>query len=1064
MSTEGSGAIPQTVIDAVRAEHGGRVGFEFNAAIRKAQDRIARPTQAPEGTQPLEARSDTLGALEQADSALDGVMAAMCERDMTALQALDSLIDEIASQGDPDYELGILRSLRSALQQNEITNKKEAISSMKPEEVAQEFRRCSILRFKDMMRGDNPPHSFDELEQRLRDIADVLSTKWAMEPAQYAEIKPMASPAYNIAQVKQGREGRTHQTLEIYRETANEFVVGIFKRWIDGKSVTVERRLQNTGRTDKPKASEGLQIAPEYQTSPKKELLLTAVAEMVTALTDQMPVTPEDFSAKWRINSGNGDPVANASMEAISGFFFDGFSQGLSASTDIENRAQFAKQPEDVSALYRGMLIRSLVDGSSEPHAYLVAISHMTTTDVTAVARVALGLLRKMPETDIARDKMATLILMLPRGTVDNSGLDEAHLLVSDTKLQAEVVKLAETAGTQAADRIANAIAKNYLYQTTAAAEAGKMYQEEYEPNRDRSFMHIVRRMALADITQAVVKDSFALRASTTGSSVEMIAQTREVSVLEPPFESRRPSEPPTLADTVNFKLSFLCVLLDPRVMNTSNGSRSVNIAAKVTEYFDGAPRYGVTKAELVAIHNRVAVAVAELNNHLGTKRGNDWVKQHGIGFVDTLGAIGADKTGAYYSTKTNVVATGVSRVSDARTYSTEDSIANIYLTDRDSPPPPGYVEAFKPSRELEGDVDVLDATRGQLQDRRKEDQFLHLVQYKALRDDLVNKSHYELRKVRTDVPVPPGYETLIAEAQQIETPLARIVGEMPSLPGILNSTEEDELAGYFEYEKFPDSGITAGAKRAFAKNTAKSFLKNKWGVDIGDFDDKARYQLDDAFRRARYSINTALEAKQQEAWQAYQAKFEIYRKLLETTLATIKVTPASFARQAIEKHQLLDPTTRQIRGFWFEDPPVQGKTERKEVHLETLGAQETGDLNTIAKIVRESSEAYAAFLRPIIQAFNEALARAKSAGKHGGEQEFRDKVLLPAWQKLRPGEYGFNDPGTILDVFADEVMQPILEARAEVIKEKRATSASPVDNLAKTSSVVTRTVGTMLQ
>lgn len=1061
MSSE-AGAIPESVKEAVRKQHPGRAVWEVNDTIQKAEDRIAQSNQAREGSRGPEAKPDALSALEQADSALDGVMTAMCERNQTALRGLEALIQEITAQGDLNEELDILQSLKDALHNDEIASRREATESMDQQELVDHFRQCLTMRFRNMMRGDDPPSNFSDLEGKLRAIANAIVETWAMPQAQYAQIRPMVSPAFSIAQVNQGRDKRTPEVLKAYRDTAQEFVIGIFKRWIDGRSVPVERRLNDNRFASRPKASEGLQIAPEFQQSPKKELLLAAVAGMVTAVTEQMPVSPDDFDKRWRSNTGNGDPVSNASMEAISGFFFDGFSQGLSASGDSENSSQFAKQPEDISALYRGMVLRSLVDGSGEPYLYLNALSHMTPTDVSAIARAALGVLRKMPETDTAHDKIATLICMLPRGTVDDASLSEARGLVGDTKLQTEIRNLAEATGTQAADRVANAIATKYLYQTAPSTEAHRMHDDRMESLRDHAFMLIVRRAALADIARVVVKDSFA-GASTAGSPLEMISQTKEVGLLEPPFEHTNPSTPPKLADSVSFKLKFLCVLLDPRIMNSSE--RSANIADKVAKYFEGASQYGVTKAELVQIHNRVAVAVATLNNHLESKRGSEWGSQRGIIFVDTLGVIGADKTEAYYSASTRLMAQGVSRVTDPRSFERTNSTAAVYLTDKNSRPIQGYVESFKPSNELIADVDVLDGVRGQMIERKGEDEFLSMVERRALGTDLVYNADSRLRSIRPDAPVASGYEALVAEARPVESAVQNIVREMPDLPHTIYGTpEEDELATYFESSKFPTSGIGAGLKRTLARNAARAFVQRTWGVDIETFNDKDQYDLRRSLSTAKTLINESLQAKKKDAWGGYTAKFDEYSRQLDRSLATVTATPESFAQKAIQKHELIDSATHTVSGFWFEDPSVQGKVAREEVRIESMGREEDrAYLNSLAKISREATEAYAAFLQPIINAFEQALKAAQKAGGYTGETNFRTQVIQPAWMKLRPNEYRFIVPNNLLETFA-HALQPYLEARAQAIESKRANEPKPQDKLAKTTSPVTRAIGTMLK
>lgn len=1056
--TSESHSISQSVVNAVKAEHSTRLAYEVDDAINKVRERMAGVSQGSETgeAQPLTTRE----ALDRSETGLDTLMAATCQREAAALVALDALIDELTQSGDPDEEVGILKSLRSHLQAAEVQHKKEALGSLERQELANHFKRCLRLQFAQLMRGDNAPSSFDNLERTLRDIEEALVNTWAMEPTQYADVKQAkGSYAYAIARVNIGQNGRTPEVLEVYREVAKEFVVGIFRRWIDGKPTNIERKLNQTSRTDKPKSSEKVTIEPSIATEPKKTLVIAAIAEMVETIVSRMPVTPEAFHNAWRRSETNGDPVAGAVMEAVSGFFFDGFNAGLGDENGSQKVETFARGEEGKSAYYRGAIIRSMIDGAGSTHMYIDATAHLTPTDIAAVAKAAARLMREMPlGSESARDRIAVFILTLPVGAVSTDDREDARLH-GESQYRAEMMSTVESVSAQSAQKVGEAIAKAaYLYQTDMKTIAVEMYSGSYEAQRDRAYMNVVRRMALANVAETIVRDSIAGLATLNYSPAEILAASKAVQELKPPFRDRTPAAAPTLADSLSWKLAFATELLDPQTMLM----RAPNITSKISERFSGAPKYGVTRAELVMIHNRVAATVAEMNSHLQTRKGNEWTQSNGISFTDVMGVLSSEVTGAYYSARTLVRAPGIKRVVDAQSYGTTEGTVAMYVTDPNSRPSEGYVDSFKPPESLLADADTLDTARAQLQGREEENKFLRLVEERALGQAIKDKAHYQLLRIRSETPAAPGYEALIAEAKQVKMPLARIVGEMPDLPETMNDEEVRELVGYFDTSKFPDSGIGAGMRRSAAKNSAKSFVRNKYGVDIGDFDDKEGYQLDRARHNAQNLINAALAEKKQAAWGAYQNKFEMYRQLLERTLSEIGVTPESFAREAIAKHQILDPKSGKLRSLQFVEQK-SGKDERQEVRLGALGERETSDFNTIAKILRESSEAYAAFLSPIIQSFDDALISAQRAGSYQGQRGFKENVLVPAWQKLRPEEYNFTSPPNILDEFV-AVLQPILVEQAELIKAGRETSQNPVDNLVQTNSVVTRTVGTMLQ
>jgi hypothetical protein len=1067
--TSESQAIPQSVVDAVKGEHPARLSYEVDDAIAKARGRIAGVKQGQEAGegQVLSVHE----ALVQTELGLDALMTATCEREATALVALDALINELTQQSDPDDELGILKSLRSHLQEAEVQHKREALGSLEQQELAQHFKRCLRLQFAQLMRGDSAPSSFYGLEKTVRDIEEALANAWAMEPTQYADVKQAkGSYAYAIARVNVGQSGRTPEVLEVYREVAKEFILGVFRRWVDGKPTTVERNLNQTSRTDKPKREEKVTIEPTIVTEPKKALVIAAVAEMVETIINQMPVSPDAFHSAWRRTGTNGDPVVGATMEAVSGFFFDGFGGGFGDESGRQKVDTFAQGEEDKSAYYRGAIIRSLIDGAGSTHMYVDAVTHLTPIDTIAVAKVAARLMREIPPgSEDARDRIAVFIMTLPADTVPSGDRDYARLH-GESQYQNEMRNMVESISAQSAQKVGEAIARaTYLYQTDMKTLAVEM-SDPYEGTRDRAYVHVVRRMALANVAETIVRDSVAQLVVLNHSPAEILAASKAVQELKPPFTDRTPATPPSLADSLSWKLAFATELLDPQVMVT----HAPNISKKMSERFTSAPKYGVTRAELVIIHNRVAATVAELNSHLDDRKGRDWTKAHGMSFTDVMGALGPDVTGAFYSVKTLAHAPGVRRVTDPRTYEKADGTVAMYLVDPNTRPPEGYVDSFRPPGTLLADADTLDAARAQLQDRSVEQKFLRLVEARALRSDIVEKSPPALYRVRDEAPVPPGYEDLIAQAEKVTQALGRIVAELPNIPGSISSTDEAVLRGYFDSSNFPDSGMGAGAKRGNAKRAVQRYVKDTYGVEIGDFADRSDRDLNSAFWTSYNQINDALAQKKAQAWLEYQKKLNLYTQHLESAMSSITAKSEDFARKAIEKYWVTDEKTSMVegvrntihvvKGFKLTELGADGKQITSEVDLRVLGKKETGDLNVIAKIAREYCEAYAAFLRPIAESFSQAQDRAQQAGdtSYGGG-EFRRTVLLPVWQKLVPEGFRFEPPKSDLESFT-QVLQPYLENYAKTLTAERANAPNPIDSLTKTDSVVTRTVGNMLQ
>lgn len=1068
--TSESQAIPQSVVDAVKGEHPARLSYEVEDAIAKAKRKIAGVKQGQEVRE--DQALSTHEALVQTEQGLDALMTTTCEREATALVALDALINELTQQGDPDEELGILKSLRSHLQAAEVQHKREALGSLEKQQLADHFKRCLRLQFAQLMRGDSAPSSFYGLEKTVSVIEETLVNTWAMEPAQYAEVKlAKGSYAYAIARVGVGQSGQTPEVLEVYREVAKEFILGVFRRWIDGKQTTVERNLNQTSHKEKPKREEEIFFEPPIATPPKRALVIAAVSEMVDAIVSQMPASPEAFHNAWRRTGLNGDPVAGAAMEAVSGFFFDGIGTGLGDEGGSKKVETFAQGKEDKSAYYRGAIIRSMIDGAASIHMYVDAVTHLTPIDVAAVAKVATRLMREMPSgSEDARDRIAVFILTLPIDAVPSEVRDLARLH-GETQYKVEMRNMVESVSAQSAQKVGESIAKaTHLYQTDMKTIAVEMYNDSYVGARERAYVHVVRRMALANVAETIVRDSIAQLAITNHSPAEVLASSKAIQELSPPFKDRTPATPPSLADSLSWKLAFATELLDPQVMVM----HPPNITRKMSERFTGAPKYGVTRAELVMIHNRVAATIAELNSHLDNRKGREWTTAHGMAFVDVIGVLGPDVSGAYYSPKTLINGPGVRRVTDARTYEQAEGTLAMYLVDQSARPPEGYVDSFRPPRTLLADADTLDVARAQLQDRSVEQKFLRLVEARALRSDIIEKSPPALYRVRDEAPVPAGYEELIAQAGKVEQALGRIVAEMPDIPGRMSTTDEGVLGGYFDKGNFPDSGMGAGARRGTSKRAAQKYVRDTYGVEIGDFADRSDRELNAAYWEAQRQINDALAERKAQAWLEYQKKLNVYSQHLESAMSSMTAKPENFARKAIEKYWVTNEkstmvdgvrhTTHVVTGFKFTELGGDGKPSTKEVDLRALGKKETGDLNVIAKIAREYCEAYAAFLRPIAESFSQAQDRAQQAGdtSYGGG-ELRRTVLLPVWQQLVPEGFRFEPPKSDLETFT-QVLQPYLDHYAEQLKTERANAPDPIQSLTRTDSIVSRTVGSMLQ